>query len=86
MAATSSSPPTITSTHSIFFCCTGYWRSHPAAYDARLVAMAEYLDALLGVNGTLPLIGDDDGGRVFHPYGERDRVWPRDDGHVLRPV
>ena len=43
----------------------------PAAYDARLVAMAEYLDALLGVNGTLPLIGDDDGGRVFHPYGER---------------
>jgi hypothetical protein len=43
----------------------------PAAYDARLVAMAEYLDALLGVNGTLPLIGDDDGGRVFHPYGDR---------------
>jgi hypothetical protein len=35
--------------------------------------MAEYLDALLGVNGTLPLIGDDDGGRVFHPFGERDR-------------
>jgi hypothetical protein len=42
-----------------------------ASYDARLVAMAEYLDALLGVNGTLPLIGDDDGGRLFHPYGER---------------
>jgi hypothetical protein len=42
-----------------------------AAYDARLVAMAEYLDALLGVSGTLPLIGDDDGGRLFHPYGER---------------
>jgi hypothetical protein len=43
----------------------------PATYDARLVAMAEYLDALLGVSGTLPLIGDDDGGRLFHPYGER---------------
>jgi hypothetical protein len=43
----------------------------PGTYDARLVSMAEYLDALLGVNGTLPLIGDDDGGRVFHPYGER---------------
>ena len=42
-----------------------------ASYDTRLVAMAEYLDALLGVNGTLPLIGDDDGGRLFHPYGER---------------
>ena len=40
-------------------------------YDNRLVAMAEYLDALLGLNGTLPLIGDDDGGRLFHPYGER---------------
>ncbi len=40
-------------------------------YDARLVSMAEYLDALLGGSGTLPLIGDDDGGRLFHPYGER---------------
>jgi hypothetical protein len=44
-----------------------------AAYDARLVAMAEYLDALLGVDGILPLIGDDDGGRLLHPYGERAR-------------
>ena len=43
------------------------------AYDARLAAMAEYLDALLGVSGVLPLIGDDDGGRLFHPYGERAR-------------
>ena len=33
--------------------------------------MAEYLDALLGESGTLPLIGDDDGGRLFHPYGDR---------------
>ncbi len=40
-------------------------------YDARLIQMAEYLDALLGPSGLLPLIGDDDGGRVFHPYGER---------------
>jgi hypothetical protein len=40
-------------------------------YDARLISMAEYLDALLGISGTLPLIGDDDGGRLFHPYGER---------------
>ncbi|MCX6632073.1 MAG: alginate lyase family protein, partial [Candidatus Solibacter sp.] len=43
----------------------------PGRYDARLVSMAEYLDALLGVSGMLPLIGDDDGGRLFHPYGER---------------
>ncbi len=42
-----------------------------APYDARLAQMAEYLDALLGTSGVLPLIGDDDGGRLFHPYGER---------------
>ena len=41
------------------------------AYDARLLQMAEYLNALLGPSGVLPLIGDDDGGRLFHPYGER---------------
>jgi hypothetical protein len=33
--------------------------------------MAEYLHALMGSDGTLPLIGDDDGGRLFHPYGDR---------------
>ena len=43
----------------------------PVTYDARLVSMAGYLDALLGDDGMLPLIGDDDGGRLFHPYGER---------------
>jgi hypothetical protein len=43
----------------------------PAAYDKRLLRMAEYLDALIGPGGTLPPIGDDDGGRLFHPYGER---------------
>src|SRR5260370_10692348 len=25
----------------------------------------------MGPAGTLPLIGDDDGGRLFHPYGNR---------------
>jgi hypothetical protein len=45
----------------------------PGWFDGRLVAMAEYLDALLGVSGVLPMIGDDDGGRLFHPYGERAR-------------
>jgi hypothetical protein len=54
-----------------FFLLYRVMANPPAAYDARLVAMAEYLDALLGVSGTLPLIGDDDGGRLFHPYGER---------------
>jgi hypothetical protein len=43
----------------------------PAAYDERLIRMADYLHSLMGPDGTLPLIGDDDGGRVFHPYGDR---------------
>jgi hypothetical protein len=34
--------------------------------------MAEYLDALLGPQRTLPSLGDDDGGRFFHPFGKRD--------------
>ena len=42
-----------------------------AAYQASLVRMAEYLDALIGPCGVIPPIGDDDGGRLFHPYGER---------------
>jgi hypothetical protein len=41
----------------------------PAAYREKLARMGEYLDALLGPGRVLPLIGDDDGGRVFHPYG-----------------
>ena len=45
----------------------------PGWFNGRLIAMAEYLDALLGVSGLLPLIGDDDGGRLFHPYAERAR-------------
>lgn len=41
-------------------------------YLARLAAMAEFLEALLGPQRRLPFFGDDDGGRLFHPYGERD--------------
>jgi hypothetical protein len=43
-----------------------------ARYREKLRRMAEYLDALLGPAGSIPLIGDDDGGRVFHPYGARN--------------
>src|SRR6185369_13710422 len=35
----------------------------PAAYRARLAAMAEYLEAVQGPSRTLPFLGDDDGGR-----------------------
>ncbi|MGA3095273.1 MAG: alginate lyase family protein [Bryobacteraceae bacterium] len=45
----------------------------PAEYTARLARMAEYLHALMGPSGLLPLVGDDDGGRLFHPFGERER-------------
>lgn len=39
----------------------------------RLRAMARYLAAVAGPARRIPLIGDDDGGRLFHPFGERDR-------------
>ncbi len=45
----------------------------PADYLAALARMAEYLDALLGPQRRIPFLGDDDGGRLFHPYGPRDR-------------
>ncbi len=42
-------------------------------YLPKLDAMAEYLDALMGPGRSLPFIGDDDGGRFFYPYGDRER-------------
>ena len=39
------------------------------AYRDKLARMAEYLHALLGPMGEVPFLGDDDGGRFFHPYG-----------------
>ncbi|MGA3238857.1 MAG: alginate lyase family protein [Bryobacteraceae bacterium] len=44
----------------------------PPDYSAKLERMADYLDALLGPQRRLPFLGDDDGGRLFHPYGARD--------------
>jgi hypothetical protein len=41
-------------------------------YMDKLERMADYLRALLGPAGVLPFLGDDDGGRLFHPYGPRD--------------
>lgn len=41
----------------------------PSEFRPVLARMAEHLDALLGVPRAIPLIGDDDGGRLFHPYG-----------------
>ena len=43
------------------------------SYMEKLEQMAAYLHAVLGPSRTMPLIGDDDGGRLFHPYGGRER-------------
>src|SRR5260370_33757987 len=43
----------------------------PKEQRAQLMRMAEYLHRLMGPAGELPPIGDDDGGRLFHPYGDR---------------
>lgn len=41
-------------------------------YLTKLGRMADYLDALMGNDRRMPLLGDDDGGRWFHPYGDRE--------------
>ncbi|HSB13003.1 MAG TPA: alginate lyase family protein [Bryobacteraceae bacterium] len=43
-----------------------------AGYTGKLRRMAEYLAALMGDTGKVPMLGDDDGGRFFHPYGARE--------------
>jgi hypothetical protein len=41
-------------------------------YMDKLEKMADYLNAVMGPSRILPFLGDDDGGRLFHPYGERN--------------
>jgi len=48
------------------------------AHREKLSRMADFLaallgDAILGPDRLLPFLGDDDGGRWFHPYGPRDQ-------------
>ena len=45
----------------------------PREYMEALARMAGFLHALMGPDRTLPFLGDDDGGRWFHPYGRRDQ-------------
>lgn len=42
-------------------------------YIEALARMANFLHALMGTERSLPFLGDDDGGRWFHPYGPRDQ-------------
>lgn len=45
----------------------------PAHFAPVLQKMAEYLHAVMGPARALPFLGDDDGGRLFHPYGSPDQ-------------
>ena len=42
------------------------------AEEEKLARMADFLTVLLGDEGRIPLLGDDDGGRLFSPFGTRD--------------
>jgi hypothetical protein len=44
----------------------------PARMEATLHRMADYLHWLLGPARRIAYLGDDDGGRLFHPQGQRD--------------
>ena len=45
----------------------------PVHFQATLQKMADYLHAVMGPARRLPFLGDDDGGRLFHPYGAHDQ-------------
>jgi hypothetical protein len=45
----------------------------PVGYVPKLRRMAKFLRVILGPTRLLTCFGDDDGGRLFHPYGPRDQ-------------
>jgi hypothetical protein len=44
-----------------------------AAYREGLLRMSEFLAGIVNASGDLPQLGDEDGGRLFHPFGNRMR-------------
>jgi hypothetical protein len=56
-----------------FFLLHDVLAPQPEQFRRKLGAMAEYLRALHTPALTIPFLGDDDGGRLFHPYGPRNR-------------
>jgi hypothetical protein len=44
----------------------------PSSYDSVLRKMGRFLEAITGPERLLTFFGDDDGGRLFHPYGPRE--------------
>jgi hypothetical protein len=48
--------------------------SHASAeYNETLARMADFVQTVMGPERKLPFLGDDDGGRWFHPYGRRNQ-------------
>jgi hypothetical protein len=45
----------------------------PTSYRDGLARMAEFLASTASETGDMPFLGDDDGGRLFSPYGQRAR-------------
>jgi hypothetical protein len=45
----------------------------PKKFDQVLLRMAEYLEWQLGPARSISFVGDDDGGRLFHPFGDRSQ-------------
>jgi hypothetical protein len=54
-----------------FFLFHALLSNAPRAYLDKLSSMAEFLHAVMGPARRLPFFGDDDGGRLFFPYGDR---------------
>ncbi len=54
-----------------FFLLHAVLEDVPDAYHDGLAGMTSFLASVVREDGELPLLGDDDGGRVFHPYGKR---------------
>ncbi len=61
--------------HDLFLFHSLIAQDAPVWYRERLGKMADFLGALVSDEGILPMLGDEDGGRVFHPYGDRRRFW-----------
>jgi hypothetical protein len=54
-----------------FFLCYAALAEVTDAYRDRLRGMCVLLATITDRDGSLPLLGDDDGGRFFHPFGRR---------------
>ena len=54
-----------------FFLLYYLMAGRPSTFEAPIRKMARFLNAISGPAGLLSFFGDDDGGRLFHPFGDR---------------